>query len=237
MPAAAGLPTGQSTGAVGVVVVAAGRSTRMGGIDKTFAPVLGAPLIAHTLDQFDAFPAVSEIALVLADGALEQGRELVRTRAYRKPVHVCAGGERRQDSVRNGLERLSPCDWIIVHDGARPCLDQAILERGLAAAAGCGAAVAGMPVKDTIKLVSSNNWVEETPDRSRLWGAQTPQVFQFSLLAEAHRSCQVTVTDDASMVELLGHPVRMFEGSYENLKVTTADDLALAEMFLRERAA
>ena len=237
MPAAAGLPAAHINGAVGVVVVAAGRSTRMGGIDKTFAPVLGAPLIAHTLDQFDAFAAVSEIALVLANGALEQGRELVQTRAYRKPVHVCVGGERRQDSVRNGLERLSPCDWIIVHDGARPCLDQAILERGLAAAAGCGAAVAGMPVKDTIKLVSSDNWVEETPDRSRLWSAQTPQVFQFSLLAEAHRSCQVTVTDDASMVELLGHPVRMFEGSYENLKVTTADDLALAEVFLRERAA
>ena len=93
--------------------------------------------------------------------------------------------------------------------------------------------VAGMPVKDTIKMVSHDRLVEETPDRSRLWAAQTPQVFEYSLLMKAHRACNLTVTDDASMVEMLGHPVRMFEGSYENLKVTTAGDLALAEAFLR----
>ena len=224
----------EAVGGLGVVVVAAGRSTRMGGIDKTFALVLGSPLIAHTLDRFVAFAPVSEIALVLAADSLEQGRELLLARDYQKPVHLCVGGERRQDSVRNGLERLSPCGWIMVHDGARPCLDRGILERGLAAAADCGAAVAGMPVKDTIKMVSHDRLVEETPDRSRLWAAQTPQVFEYSLLMKAHQACQLTVTDDASMVEMLGHPVRMFEGSYENMKVTTAGDLALAEAFLRD---
>lgn len=218
-----------------MVVVAAGRSTRMGGVDKTFATVLGAPLIAHTLDQIEAFPPVAEIVLVLAADSLEQGRELVRSRGYRKVVEVCSGGERRQDSVRNGLEQLSPCDWVMVHDGARPCLDQEILERGMAAAATCGAAVAGMPVKDTIKLVSEELLVTDTPDRSRLWAAQTPQIFRYSLLLEAHRDHAQTVTDDASMVEGLGHPVKMFEGSYENLKVTTAEDLVLAEAFLRAR--
>ncbi len=207
----------------------------MGGVDKTFIPILGAPLIAHTLDQVEAFPPVAEIVLVLAADSLEQGRELVRSRSYRKVVQVYSGGERRQDSVRNGLEQLSPCDWVMVHDGARPCLDQAILERGMAAAATCGAAVAGMPVKDTIKLVSEELLVMDTPERSRLWAAQTPQVFRYSLLLEAHRNHAQTVTDDASMVEGLGHPVQMFEGSYENIKVTTAEDLALAEAFLRAR--
>ena len=218
-----------------MVVVAAGRSTRMGGVDKTFAPLLGVPLIAHTLDQLEAFPPVAEIVLVLGAGSLEQGRALVRSRGYRKVIQVCSGGERRQDSVRNGLEQLSLCDWVMVHDGARPCLDQAILERGLAAAATCGAAVAGMPVKDTIKLVSEELLVTGTPDRSRLWAAQTPQVFHYSLLMEAHRNHAQTVTDDASMVEGLGHQVQMFQGSYENLKVTTAEDLVLAETFLRAR--
>ena len=123
----------------------------------------------------------------------------------------------------------------MVHDGARPCLDQAVLERGLAAAAEDGAAVAGMPVKDTIKVVGDDGTVEVTPDRSSLWAAQTPQVFRYSLLSEAHRVCDGAFTDDASMVEALGRPVRMFEGSYENLKVTTAEDLILAEAFLRAK--
>ena len=220
---------------LGVIIVAAGRSTRMGGVDKTFATLLGAPLIAHTLDQFEAFPRVDEIVLVLAAESVTAGRELVRRKGYRKVPHVCSGGERRQDSVRNGLDLLEPCDWVMVHDGARPCLDQAVLERGMAAAAEDGAAVAGMPVKDTIKVVGDDGTVEVTPDRSSLWAAQTPQVFRYSLLSEAHRVCNGAFTDDASMVEALGRPVRMFEGSYENLKVTTAEDLILAEAFLRAK--
>ena len=220
---------------LGVVVVAAGRSTRMGGVDKTFAPVLGLPLIAHTLDRFEWFAPVGEIVLVLAGDSLETGRELVESRGYRKVGHVCAGGERRQDSVLNGLERLTPCDLVMVHDGARPCLDEDVLERGLEAGRD-GAAVAGVPVKDTIKRVSASGLVEETPDRSLLWSAQTPQVFAYDLLMQAHAACAGPVTDDAAMVEALGHPVRMFQGSYENIKVTTADDLIIAESFLRARS-
>ncbi len=229
-------PGSPRPGSLGVVVVAAGRSTRMGGVDKTFAPVLGLPLIAHTLERFEWFAPVDEIALVLAESALDSGRELVKSRGYRKVGHVCAGGERRQDSVRNGLERLSPCELVMVHDGARPCLDEGVLERALFAARDGGAAVAGVPVKDTIKRVSSDGWVEETPDRSLLWAAQTPQVFSYDLLMRAHLAYADTVTDDAAMVESLGHPVRMFEGSYENIKVTTADDLIIAESFLRARS-
>ena len=227
-------PGGGAAPAVGAVIVAAGRSSRMGGVDKTFAPLLGVPLIAHSVERFEAHSNVGEIVLVLAEESVERGRELATSRGWRKVTQVCAGGERRQDSVCNGLTALSPCDLVMVHDGARPCLDAATLERGIEAATGHGAAVAGMPVKDTIKRISPELLVEETPERARLWQAQTPQVFRYSLLLEAHRVCQADVTDDAAMVESLGHPVRMFEGSYENIKVTTAGDLVVAEAFLRQ---
>ena len=220
---------------VGAVVVAAGSSTRMGGIDKIFAPVLGLPLVAYSLDQLDRCPSVDQIALVLDARSLEQGAELVSERGYRKVVQVCPGGERRQDSVFNGLEALAGCGWIIVHDGARPCLDDKMLRRGLAAAQECGAAVAGVPCKDTIKVVSTDMAVQNTPDRDTLWLTQTPQVFRYPILMDAHRNCASDVTDDAMMVESLGYPVKMFLGAYDNLKVTTPDDLAIAEALLRDR--
>ena len=165
---------------IGVVVVAAGSSSRMEGVDKTFAPLLGRPLITHTLDRFEEFPPVSEIVLVLAAHSVEAGRALVRERGYRRVARVCAGGARRQDSVRAGLEALQPCDWVIVHDGARPGLDLDLLRRGTEAVAASpdGAAIAGVPVKDTIKVVDSHGMVTDTPPRETLWAAQTPQVFR-----------------------------------------------------------
>ncbi len=238
MGPAAGNSPGESPGAsVGAVVVAAGKSSRMGDVDKIFTPLLGLPLIAFSLEQLESFPPVSEVALVLNAESRELGRELVQRRGYRKVQRICIGGPRRQDSVRLGLESLSPCHWVIVHDGARPCLDHPMLQRGLAAAAESGAAVAvaGVPVKDTIKVVSTQNFVVSTPDRETLWAAQTPQVFRYDLLWDAHLRCAQPVTDDAAMVESLGHPVKMFLGSYENLKVTTAEDLVFAEAILRSR--
>jgi len=220
---------------VGAVVVAAGSSSRMGGVDKIFAAVLDRPLVCYALDQLEAFPPVTEIMLVLDSGSLTQGRELVDARGYRKVTHVCPGGKRRQDSVRSGLDALTPCDWVIVHDGARPCLDLPMLERGLAAVQEAGAAVAGVPVKDTIKVVSDQGAVVDTPDRKSLWTAQTPQVFRYDLLRDAHDRCIEDVTDDAMMVESLVHSVKMFLGSYENLKVTTPEDIILAEAFLKQR--
>ncbi len=231
-----GAPVPAPVPRVGVIVVAAGRSSRMGGTDKTFTPVLGIPLVAYSLKQFEAFPPVSEVVLVLAEQRREQGQALVSSGDYRKVTHICIGGERRQDSVRNGLLALKPCDWVIVHDGARPCLDQSLLQRGLETVIETGAAVAGAPVKDTIKVVAAHNMVADTPDRNSLWAAQTPQFFRYDLLQEAHRRCSQTVTDDAAMVENLGHPVRMFFGSHQNLKVTTPEDLIVVEALLRVRA-
>ena len=215
------------------MVVAAGKSSRMGGLDKIFALVLGQPLIAYSLSQFETFDPVTQVALVLDEDSVERGEALVRQAGYRKVVRVCRGGARRQDSVRSGLESLSPCDLVVIHDGARPCLDHCMLSRGLAAAQEWGSAVAGVPVKDTIKVASSQDLVLDTPARETLWAAQTPQIFRYPLLWDAHQRCYRPFTDDAAMVESLGHPVKMFLGSYENLKVTTPEDLAVAEVFLR----
>ncbi len=225
---------------VGVVVVAAGSSARMEGVDKTFAPLLGQPLVSHTLDCFEQFPPVTEIVLALAASSLDDGRALVRRRDYRKVSQVCAGGARRQDSVRAGLEALRtirPDDWVIVHDGARPGLDSALLDRGLTAAAqaGSGAVIAGVPVKDTIKVVSPELAITATPPRETLWAAQTPQIFRYGRLRQAYAQFTGEATDDAMLLESLGYPVRIFRGSYENLKVTTPEDLVIMEAVLQAR--
>ena len=206
----------------------------MGGVDKTFAPLLGTQLIGHTLSRFESASIISEIVLVLAGESVERGNRMVSDAGYRKVSCVVAGGLRRQDSVSNGLLALASCDYVMIHDGARPIVDESMLERGAGAAMECGAAVAGVPVKDTIKRVGPGLTIEDTPDRSLLWQAQTPQVFRYDILMEAHNCCEGDYTDDAAMVESLGHTVRMYEGSYENIKVTTAGDLVIAEAFLRQ---
>ena len=154
----------------------------MVGVDKTFAPVRGQPLVAHTLDRFEQFPPVTEIVLVVSADSWELGCALVRRRKYRKVSQVCVGGARRQDSVRAGLDALQPCDWVMVHDGARPGLDRELLHRGLDAVAQFGAVVAGVPVKDTIKVIAPGGEITATPPRETLWAAQTPQIFRYDLL-------------------------------------------------------
>ena len=220
---------------VGGIIVAAGESRRMAGADKIFTPILGLPLIAHTVEAFEACPLVSELVLVLSPGKVVLGQSLAKQRGWRKVISVCQGGPRRQDSVRLGLEQLPPFPWVIVHDGARPCVRPELLERGVRAAQDGVAAVAAVLAKDTIKVVSPLGIVEATLPRDGLWMAQTPQVFRRDLLLEAHRACQETVTDDAAMVEGLGHRVKVFTGDYSNLKVTTPEDLAVAEVILKAR--
>ena len=224
-------------GKVGAVIVAAGTSTRMGGIDKVFAPLNGEPLLAKVMTVFQNCHSVDEIVLVLAKKSLEQGRTLVKERGWPKVVAVCSGGPRRQDSVKEGLRRLVDCEWVLIHDGARPCVSTDLIERGLIAAQESGAAIAGVPVKDTIKIVSRRGFVQQTPARQCLWAAQTPQVFRYDLIAEAYRQIDEEVTDDAALVEKLGHKVEVYMGSYHNIKVTTPEDLAVAEVLLQKQGA
>lgn len=222
-------------GKVGAIVVAAGSSRRMGGVDKIFAPIAGRPLLAHTIDVFLRCPSIDQVVVVLSEDKLEEGKRLAEKNRWSKVLQLCPGGERRQDSVRRGLERLSDCQWVVIHDGARPCLGTDLIDRGLEEAYESGAAVAAVPVKETIKVVSPDRVVEETPLRERLWAVQTPQVFRFDIIDEAHRRAQGEAPDDATLVERLGYTVKVYPGSDSNIKVTTPEDLALAEAILKSR--
>ena len=221
---------------LGLIVVAAGESLRMGGMDKIFTSLMGVPLIAHSVEALTASPLVHSFVLVLSRRNVEAGKRLADERGWPKLAAVIEGGARRQDSVKLGLEMLPPLPWVAVHDGARPYPGCQILERGLEAARETGASIAAVRAKDTIKVVSESGVVEATPPRSRLWLVQTPQVFRFDLLMRAHDACTDNFTDDAAMVESLGHQVRVFEGAYTNLKVTTPEDLSMVEAALRASA-
>ena len=227
----------EGSGAVGAIIAAAGASSRMAGVDKLFADLHGKPLLARALQPFQESPLVERIVLVLSAVNVERGRALAEEEGIDKLTAVCEGGPRRQDSVRLGLEALSGCDWVLVHDGARPLVSAELIERGLGAARETGAAVAAVPVADTVKLAAPDGSVERTLDRGRLWAAQTPQVFHYDLLLRAHREVTAEVTDDAAMLEALGLPVKLYEGSAANIKVTTPEDLRLAEALLEAGAA
>jgi len=219
---------------VGAIVAAAGRSERMDGRDKLFTLVGGKPLLVHTISVFHRCRAVDRVVLVLSPENIERGRELVAEAGFGKVAAICQGGERRQDSVRNGLEALASCQWVVVHDGARPLVTAELIERGLEAAKETGAAIAALPIRDTIKEVEPSGLIGRTISRARLWAAQTPQVFRYDILREAHQRVQGEATDDAALVEKLGYQVKVFEGSPLNIKVTTAVDLALVEALLAQ---
>ena len=214
---------------VGAIIAAAGRGRRFGEGDKLFTPLAGRPLIAHTLMAFEVCQAVNTVVLVMAEENLERGCRLVDASGFDKVAVICPGGPRRQNSVRLGLEALPQCRWVVVHDGARPLITAALIEAGLAAAAETGAAIAAVPLADTLKDVAEDGLIRRTLDRRNLWCAQTPQVFDYKLLREAHSRVQGDVTDDAALVEALGRQVKVFPGSLRNLKVTTTADLALAQ--------
>ncbi len=228
------------TDSIGVVVVAAGSSTRMDGVDKVFAGLRGQPLIAWSLLTFESCDEVTGVVLVLSSSSIARGRALAEDLGLSRVVATVQGGARRQDSVRAGLDALAAlkvkCDMVAIHDGARPFVDGDMLRRGVAAAQKTGAAVAAVPVKDTIKVAGPDRNVTETPDRSKLWAVQTPQVFRTDLIYEAHRLVTHDVTDDASMVEAIGGRTAIFDGHPENIKVTTPDDLLLADLIAARRA-
>lgn len=220
---------------VGAVIVGAGRAERMGGLDKVFAPLDGRPLLAHSIAAFAASRQIQFIVVVLNEENLERGRALVQESRWRKVTAVIPGGERRQDSVRAGLMALPPCDLVAVHDAARPLVTTELIRRGIEVATVTGAAIAAVPVKDTIKRVGDGGRVLETPPRDMLWAAQTPQVARRETLERAYAYADrrgLTVTDEAGLLEAIGADVTVFTGSYHNLKVTTPDDLTIAGVLL-----
>ena len=218
----------------GAVIVAAGASTRMGSAgDKTLADVGGEYLIARTVDVFERCDAVTAIVLVVSERNLTAVAELREAKGWSKTLPPLVGGARRQDSVRAGLDALPPeCDWVLVHDGARPFVTPRMIEDGLAAAADTGAAIAVVPAFDTVKRIGEGGRVVETLDRSELAMVQTPQVFRRDVLERAHAGVAADVTDDAAMVERIGVEVRTFDGARSNIKVTTPEDLLIAAAML-----
>ena len=215
---------------VGAVIAAAGSSQRMDGADKVFALLGGEPILARVVDVFQRCNPIGQIVIVLSEQNLERGKQLVAEQGWSKVSDVCVGGRRRQDSVAAGLRWLSNCNWVVIHDGARPLVTVDLINRGLEAAKGTGAAVAAVPVADTIKMVGDDRIVRQTPPRQNLWAVQTPQVFGIKIITEAYSRASGDVTDDASLVEQLGYRVKIYMGTCDNIKITAPDDLAVAEV-------
>jgi 2-C-methyl-D-erythritol 4-phosphate cytidylyltransferase len=218
----------------GAVIVAAGKSERMGDVDKMFASLGGEPLLLRTTRPFQQSSLIDQVVVVVSGEREMMCRHLVAGPDWPKVSDVCLGGRRRQDSVAEGLKRLAGCDLVVIHDGARPLVTVELIEEGLKAAKETGAAAAAVPVTDTIKVADEGRTVLETPSRQNLWAIQTPQVFSFRMISEAYEKVNDDVTDDASLVERLGYKVKLYMGSYDNIKITTPADLALAEILWRK---
>jgi 2-C-methyl-D-erythritol 4-phosphate cytidylyltransferase len=227
------IQTKNKSGKLGVIIVAAGTSKRMAGINKLFVSLGGKPLLAWSVDFCQKCDLIGQTVLVLNDKHLARGERLKQERGWFK-VTLCPGGERRQNSVQEGLRRIKGCDWVMIHDGARPFLTRNLIEDGVKMAEESGAAVAAVPVKDTIKLATDGRLIRETLQREGLWAAQTPQIFSFDMIIRAYENLAGEVTDDATTVERLGYKVKIYLGDYKNIKVTTLDDLALARIIARE---
>ncbi|HAU31401.1 MAG TPA: 2-C-methyl-D-erythritol 4-phosphate cytidylyltransferase [Desulfotomaculum sp.] len=222
------------------VVVAAGQSRRMGeNVNKMLLHVAGRPVLSYSLAALQEAPFVKGFVLVAGERELETYVTLAEQWGCTKMISLVKGGKTRQDSVWEGLNAL-PADTrvIIVHDGARPLVTVNQLDQVVSEALRWNAAALAVPVKDTVKETGMGNFVSRTLNRESLWLAQTPQAFSYSLLMDAHRKArrdQRTATDDAGLVEAMGVPVKIIEGSYRNIKVTTPEDLSMIEYFLQHR--
>lgn len=224
---------------VSVILPAAGRGKRMqAGVNKVFLSLLGKPILYHTLRAFAAVPEVRELIVVTGKDEVAALRRSLQHLSGLPAVKVVAGGSERQYSVWNGLKASSAdADVVLVHDAARPLVSRKTIEDVIAAAKEYGAAIAAVPEKNTVKIVE-DGVVVSTPDRAKLWAVQTPQGFQRSLLMAANEKAEKDSflgTDDASLVEHYGARVHVVMDSYQNIKITTPEDLVVAEAFLRQK--
>lgn len=221
------------------IVLAAGKGTRMNSdIHKQYRLLKGKPVLYYSLAVFQQCPFIDEIILVTGQGEEEYCQnEIVQPYHFDKVSRVTAGGAERYHSVYEGLKAAEGADYVYIHDGARPFVSQEMLCRAKEAAERYGACVVGMPVKDTIKIRDEEGFAAATPDRNTLFMVQTPQVFSYGVVRSAYDAMigrsDIRVTDDAMVVEtVLGNRIKLVEGSYENIKITTPEDLKIAECFV-----
>ena len=225
------------------VVLAAGQGKRMNSkVAKQYLLINDKPVLYYSLAAFEE-SAVEEVVLVTGAGEEEFCRkEIVEKYNLKKVCSIVAGGKERYHSVAKGLRACKECSFVLIHDGARPFLDQETIARSIQAAKEFGACVAGMPVKDTIKIATEDGFVKSTPNRNYVWTIQTPQTFQYDLIATSYEKLLeqeeylkekgINITDDAMVVEYFtGQEIRLVEGSYRNIKITTPEDLQVAEKF------
>lgn len=222
--------------------MAAGKGKRMNkDYNKQYILLDDKPIVAHTIQVFEDSSYIDEIILVVASGEVElASKSIVNRYGFEKITHVLEGGAERQDSVKIGLNAVDEdSEIILVHDGARPFVEEGIIEESIHIAREFGAAIAAVPVKDTIKIINEAMEVTSTPKRETLWAIQTPQVFKSELLKKAYEkldNMNPIATDDSMLVERLGHAVKIISGSYENIKITTPEDLLLGIGILKNRA-
>jgi 2-C-methyl-D-erythritol 4-phosphate cytidylyltransferase len=225
---------------VSAIIVAAGKGRRMhAGTRKQYLTVAGRTVLGHTLKKFDVCDDVDSIYLVVPEEDFDYCREKVLSPAnLRKPTHLVVGGKQRQNSVFNGLKALEQKrGLVVVHDGVRPLIEPQQISSCIAEAQESGACILGIPAFDTIKRVDDANTIEATINRECLWLAQTPQVFRYKILHRAHQkaiSDGFAGTDDALLVERIGYRVKIITGSKTNLKITTTEDLAIAQALLED---
>lgn len=223
------------------IVLAAGQGKRMHSkVQKQFLEIQDHPVLYYSLRCFQDSRLIDDIILVTGNDMISYCKnEIVDRYSFTKVSNVIAGGKERYDSVYQGLLACTDTDYVFIHDGARPFITEEILERGLAGVRETGACVVGMPSKDTVKLSDEDGFVGMTPERKQVWTIQTPQIFSYDLIRKAHESIRKkdmsTITDDAMVVEQeSGVKVRLVEGSYHNIKITTPEDLDVAEVFLKK---
>jgi len=223
-------------GAMSAIIVAAGKGSRTGlGFNKVLADLGGVPMLERTIHAFIDSGLIDEIILVISRDDEEQVSKIIQK--LPRDIEWTYGGSERQESVYNGLMKLSgKSDIVLIHDGARPFVDTGIIRRCIEGARYYGAACAGMPVKDTIKNIDPEGYILNTPDRSLIWSAQTPQAFRKEIIIRAHEHAiknGIKGTDDAMLAEQTGVRVKMVEGSSRNFKITSKEDLMWAEAILK----
>lgn len=221
------------------IVLAAGRGSRMKSeLQKQYMTLAGKPVVVHCLEQFEKSD-VDEIILVTGEDEIEYCREkIVGEYHITKVKKIVAGGKERYESVYHALEEMEECRYVFIQDGARPCITQDIIRACIENVREYGICIIGMPVKDTIKIVDENCFAKDTPERSTLWQIQTPQCFVYDEIKLAYEKMMASgvknITDDAMVMEQFGdRRVKMVKGSYENIKITTPEDMEIGEIFLR----
>ncbi len=224
------------------VIMAAGKGKRMGmQISKQFLPVCGKEILAWTVDAFENSASVQEMILMASKDGMEDVKTLCTQYGWKKVSAILEGGKERQNSVCNGLAAISEkTDVVLIHDGVRPFVTEQMIADSITAALAYGGAVIGVPAKDTIKVCDADNMAIQTPDRSVLWQIQTPQTFLKTQILSAYQKAETEGflgTDDASVAEYAGYRVKVVMGSYRNIKITTKEDLCIAEAFLKEEQA